>query len=289
VRGVDYTVPGVPYGVEPGNSLRPCPAQYDSLGRPLADNGPYKLDCGHGTGVASIAAGTTYGVAKNASIISVKVIPCDPDAPYPCSGKASTIVSGINWVVRNHATPAVMNLSLALRATSTNANEMTALDNAVEGAVASGITTIAAAGNGNGNDGACFYSPARTPNAITVGATTRWDERWVDTYWHVGSNTGPCIDLYAPGAEIPSAYITGPDAERPRFASSGLPAQSGTSFAAAHVTGIVAQYLQVHPTAMPAEVTNWLLTNATPGAIDTTRYSLGNGPNRLAYSYCVLP
>ncbi|MCU1373821.1 MAG: hypothetical protein JWO68_1107, partial [Actinomycetia bacterium] len=210
-------------------------------------------DCnGHGTHVASIVAGTTFGVAKAATIVPVRVLSCTG------SGWIGDAINGINWAVADAqaaGAPAVINLSVG---TGISAS----IDYAVENAVNAGITVVVAAGN-NGGD-ACNYSPAHDPAVITVGSVDRYDAR-VGT-----SNSGSCVDLYAPGTNIVGASHT---------STTGSVLKSGTSMAAPHVTGLVARYLSSHPTATPAEVDAALKAAATPDVISEVA-----GPTLLAHA-----
>lgn len=171
------------------------------------------LDCnGHGTHVAVTIAGSTYGVAKAATIVPVRVLDCAG------SGYLSGVISGLDWVGTNHpvGTPAVVNMSLGGGASST-------LDAAVESLVSKGLTVVVAAGNSAAD--ACTASPARTPGALTVAASNNLDG------FASFSNFGSCVDLIAPGVAITSAWI----------GSSTATAQiSGTSMASPHVAGLVA-------------------------------------------------
>jgi subtilisin family serine protease len=209
-------------------------------------------DCnGHGTHVAGTIAGTTWGVAKSATVHPVRV--------FSCSGGSanSTIINAVNWVAANAVKPAVTNMSLGGGAS-------TALDNAVTAAINSGVTFAVAAGNSNVN--ACNTSPARTPAAITVGATTSTDAR--ASY----SNFGSCLDLFAPGSSITSAWYTSTTATN---------TISGTSMATPHVAGVVALYLQGNPTASPATVRSAIVGNATTGVVGNPGR---RSPNVLLFS-----
>lgn len=211
-------------------------------------------DCnGHGTHVAGTVGGTTYGVAKGVSLVAVRVLDCGG------SGSTSGVIAGIDWVTAHHggSNPAVANMSLGGGAS-------TALDNAVAASIADGVTYAVAAGNSNRD--ACRYSPARTPAAITVGATTSTDAR--ASY----SNYGKCLDLFAPGSSITSAWYT---------SNSATATISGTSMATPHVAGVAALYLQGSPSASPATVRNALVANATSGKVT----SAGRGsPNLLLFT-----
>ncbi len=209
-------------------------------------------DCnGHGTHVAGTVGGATWGVAKATQLIPVRVLGCNG------SGTTSGVIAGVDWVTANHVKPAVANMSLGGGASST-------LDNAVANAVAAGVTFVVAAGNSNAN--ACNYSPARAASAITVGATTSTDAR--ASY----SNFGSCLDLFAPGSSIKSAWYT---------SSTATNTISGTSMASPHVAGVAALILEGSPTASPAAVTEAIVTAATTGKVT----SAGTGsPNRLLFS-----
>ena len=210
-------------------------------------------DCnGHGTHVAGTVGGTTWGVAKQVRLVPVRV--------FGCSGGSSnsTIIAGIDWVRANRVLPAVANMSLGGPASS-------ATDTATNNPISSGVTVVVAAGNDNGAN-ACNYSPARVANAVTVGSSTRTDAR------SSFSNIGSCVNIFAPGSAITSAWHTSTSASN---------SISGTSMASPHVAGAAALYLTNNPSASPATVRNWLYSNAT-----TNRLSgVGSGsPNRLLYT-----
>jgi len=211
-------------------------------------------DCnGHGTHVAGTVGGTTWGAAKGVSLIPVRVLDCAG------SGSWSSVLAGVDWVANSPQRPAVANLSLGGAASG-------ALDAAVAGAVAKGVTVVVAAGNSNAD--ACTVSPAREPSAITVGATTVLDAR--ASY----SNWGSCVDIFAPGSGISSAWNTSATASN---------TIGGTSMASPHVTGVAALALAGNPNATPAAVAALLASSATPNRL--VPISMGPGsPNLLVYA-----
>jgi subtilisin family serine protease len=203
---------------------------------------------GHGTHVATTIAGSTYGVAKKAKIVAVRVL--DNNG----SGTTAGVIAGIDWVTTNHSGPSVANLSLGGGASST-------LDTAVRNSIASGVTYAIAAGNSSAN--ASSYSPARVTEAITVGATTNTDAK--ASY----SNYGSVLDLFAPGSSITAGWNTSDTATN---------TISGTSMATPHVAGAAAVYLAGHTSATPAQVSTALVNGATSGVVT----SPGTGsPNKL--------
>ncbi|MFG2587652.1 S8 family peptidase [Streptomyces sp. NPDC048438] len=220
-----------------------------SYGYDFVDNDSTAQDgAGHGTHVATTVAGTTYGVAKKAKIVAVRVLGNDG------SGTTAGVIAGVDWITANHVANSVANVSLGGGASTT-------LDNAVSKSIASGVTYSIAAGNSGAL--ASGYSPARVATAITVGATTRTDAR--ASY----SNYGPVVDIFAPGSDITAGWNT---------SNSATYTGSGTSFAAPHVSGAAAVYLTSHPGAAPATVASALVNGATSGVLT----GVGTGsPNKL--------
>lgn len=217
------------------------------------DDGRGTKDCdGHGTHVAGTVGSSRYGVAKKVTLRPVRVLNCRG------RGRTSWLISGVEWVTSHHkAGPAVANMSLSGGASR-------ALDDAVRSSIIDGVTYTLAAGNED--DDACRYSPARVGSALTVGATTRSDER------SPFSNTGVCVDLFAPGSEIASTWHT---------SNTAATLLSGTSMAAPHVAGAAALILQRHPKATPDQVAEALLDSATRGVVTNRGAS---SPNRLLFS-----
>ena len=216
---------------------------YDAVDGGSAD------DCnGHGTHVAGTIGGSAYGVAKDVSLVAVRVLDCSG------SGTNSGVIAGIDWVTAHHqpGQPAVANMSLGGGAS-------TALDAAVSRSIADGVSYAVAAGNGNSRgvpQDACKSSPARVAGALTVGATDRTDKP------ASFSNYGACLDVFAPGVGITSAWYTGMTATN---------TISGTSMATPHVAGVAALYLQNQPAATPATVATAIRTATTKDQVPTTR------------------
>ncbi|GAB2589883.1 hypothetical protein Aab01nite_41040 [Paractinoplanes abujensis] len=209
------------------------------------------VDCnGHGTHVAGTVGGSTYGVAKAVRLVGVRVLNCSG------SGTTAGVIAGVNWVTNNAVKPAVANMSLG-------GGVSTTLDNAVAASINSGVTYALAAGNSTAN--ACNSSPSRVAAAITVGATTSTDAR--ASY----SNYGTCLDIFAPGSSITSAWYNS------NTATSTI---SGTSMASPHVAGAAALVLSRNTGYTPAQVRDSLVNNATTGVV--TNPGTGS-PNRLLF------
>ncbi|WP_157631266.1 S8 family serine peptidase [Catelliglobosispora koreensis] len=223
-----------------------------SHGRDTVDNDNDATDChGHGTHVAGTVAGGAYGVAKGASLVAVRVLNCQG------SGSFAGIVAGVDWVTANAVKPAVANMSLG--GTGTNA----ALETAVTNSINSGVVYALAAGNSNAD--ACNFTPARTPAAITVGATESNDAR--ASY----SNFGTCLDIFAPGSGITSAWFSSDTATN---------TISGTSMASPHVAGVAALILSANPGWTAQQVRDRMVADSTPNKV--TNPGTGS-PNRLLY------
>lgn len=227
----------------------------DFVGRLLAGHdvvtpGGSGEDCnGHGTHVAGTVAGATHGFARAARLVPVRVLDCFGE------GTTAGVISGIDWVIEHHQSgvPAVLNMSLG-------GSFSPSLNAAVDRAVADGITVVVAAGNENSD--ACRRSPASASSALTVGSTTSADQR------SSFSNFGACLDLFAPGSSITSAWVGG---------ATSTNTISGTSMASPHVAGAVAAYLSVWPASSPTEVTNGLVGASTRGVVTNAGPASPNG------------
>jgi serine protease len=215
------------------------------------NDGNGHTDCnGHGTHVSGTVGGATYGVAKGVTLHLVRVLDCNG------FGLSSQVIAGVDWVTAHRIKPAVANMSLG-------GGPQPTLDQAVTKSIQAGVTYVIAAGNSNAD--ACNVSPARTPLAITVGASDISDNR------ASFSNLGRCLDLFGPGVNISSDWNAGASATR---------ILSGTSMATPHVTGAVALYLQGHPTAAPSGATYGVQATATPNLIKNAG---AGSPNLLLY------
>jgi subtilisin family serine protease len=221
-------------------------------GRDAVDNDNNATDChGHGTHVAGTAGGNSFGVAKGATLVAVRVLNCAG------SGSTTSIVNGINWVTGNAIHPAVANMSLG------GGGNNTTMNNAVANSINSGVSYAIAAGNSNSN--ACNFSPALVPAAITVGATAINDNR------ASFSNFGTCLDIFAPGQSITSAWFT---------SNTATNTISGTSMASPHAAGVAALILAASPGLSPAQVRNEMVADATTNVVGNP----GSGsPNRLLF------
>jgi aqualysin 1 len=199
-------------------------------------------DCnGHGTHVAGTIGGAKYGVAKNVSLVSVRVFGCSGGAAF------SRVIAAVDWVTGNAKKPAVANMSLG-------GGGHTATDDAVRASIRSGISYAVAAGNDSQD--ACRYTPARVREAMTIGSTTSDDSR------SSFSNVGDCVDWFAPGSSITSAWSTSNTATR---------TISGTSMAAPHAAGVAALYLQGTTGVAPATVKSALFDLTTKGVVSRAR------------------
>lgn len=212
---------------------------------------------GHGTHCAGTVAGQTWGIAKEANLIAVKVLGDNG------SGSMSGVIDGIDWVAEdaaNSGKKSVANMSLGGSKSQTQNDAVAAL-------VDSGVTVAVAAGNDNSN--ACDYSPASEPRAITVAATDINNAR--ASY----SNYGPCVDIFGPGSSITSSWIGKPSATK---------TISGTSMASPQVAGTAAKVLSANPNLTPDQVAARLLSDASDGEI----INVMGSPNKMVFGTCTL-
>ncbi|NBC17993.1 MAG: S8 family serine peptidase [Bacteroidetes bacterium] len=227
-----------------------------SVGFDAIGDGQNGQDCdGHGTHVAGTVGGTTWGIAKDVSLVAVRVLDCQG------SGTISGVVAGVDWVTNNAQKPAVANMSLGGGASST-------LDDAVRNSIASGVQYAVAAGNGDWlgrEQDACDGSPSRVTEAMTVSATDDTDTK---ASW---ANYGSCVDWFSPGVSITSAWI-GSDSDTNTI--------SGTSMAAPHTAGIAALYLEGNPGADAQTVRDAIYNETTKNVVSDARTS----NNHLTYS-----
>ena len=208
-------------------------------------------DCnGHGTHVSGTIGGATYGIAKGVRLVAVRVLNCAG------IGLTSGVIAGVDWVTGDHVAgaPAVANMSLG-------GGQSAALDQAVRNSIADGVVYSVAAGNDNAD--ACNASPAGASGVFTVAASEKTDAK--ASY----SNWGTCVEAYGPGSAIKSTYLAGLTMTL-----------SGTSMATPHVTGVAALYKAANGDQPSATVANWIVTNATAGAISGNP---SGTPNRLLF------
>ncbi|MFF1411863.1 S8 family peptidase [Streptomyces sp. NPDC058289] len=199
---------------------------------------------GHGTRVAGPAAGKTYGVAKKADLISVRVLGCDGQ------GEFSGVIAGLDWVAKNAKQPAVLNGSLG-------GDKSDAVNNAANAVTDAGVLPVIAAGNSS--EDACSVSPASASKVLTVAASNPWDE---ETSY---SSHGQCVTVYAPGKTIVSAKLGG-----------GSIALNGTSMAAPHVAGVAALYKAAHPNATPEVINEFIEAESTKDVLGSLSKTSSN-------------
>ncbi|MCU1383093.1 MAG: hypothetical protein JWL71_1790 [Acidobacteria bacterium] len=200
---------------------------------------PPSPERGHGTHVASILAGRTFGVARAVRVHALRIL--------PCTGTTRTdytaAVRGVEWITAHGLKPAVVNISPARFET-----DDTALDMALERSIAAGFVYVLSAG---GLPNVAAFSPQRVAAAIVVGSTDASDTARQSGY-------GPRLTIFAPGIGIRGAGSASDTAE---FTG------DGDSYAAPFVAGVAALYLQQHPAASPADVKRALIAAGTRGVV----------------------
>jgi subtilisin family serine protease len=232
--------------------IRTSHGQFGTRARNVYDAfGGNGQDCnGHGTHVAGTVGGSTHGVAKGVQLRGLRVLDCNG------SGSTSGIIAAIDWLRANHTKPAVANLSLGGGFSS-------AMNTAVNNLWNAGVFVAVAAGNENQN--ACNVSPASAANVYTVASSTSGDAKSNFSNW------GSCVNIYAPGSSITSAWHT---------SNTATNTISGTSMASPHVAGVAALIFETNRTASPGAVANWLTSNATTNRISGNPTGT---PNRLLF------
>lgn len=236
---------------------------------------------GHGTGVAGVIAGRSFGIAKQARLVDVRVFNCSP-----IGDATPAIVAGLDWVAANVVRPAVVNLSLQLKLGSSSP----ALRAAVQAILAKDVLVVAAAGNDN--DDAQNVEPANIPGVLAVSASTSAEQRWrevtqtsgcLPSIPGCGSNFGSVVALFAPGRAVRTSTYNPADVN-------AVNTVNGTSIAAAFVSGVAAATMQTlwpdysKPGAnlhtFNEIVSTVIVANATTGALGDTQ----TAPNRLLFA-----
>ncbi|KAK9868494.1 hypothetical protein WJX84_000258 [Apatococcus fuscideae] len=254
-----------------------------SYGTDFVNNSNSAADCeGHGTHVASTAVGRAVGVAKEARIVAVRVLDCAG------SGSVSSVVAGLDWVATNAQLPAVVTLSLGI----TKGSNSQALEQAVTSLIQNfNVTVVAASGNTDGDS--CQEAPADVRSSIAVGASdltfkfnasegTQTGNEPIYPY----SNTGACLDIFAPGVNILAACGSANRCDT--LNDTAYAWASGTSMAVPHVAGVAAVYLSNNPTATPDQVKAAIIQASTPDVLDSDSFWPGT-PNRLLYGDLTAP
>ena len=253
---------------------------------------------GHGTHVASIAAGNGRisnaqytGIAPNANVINLRVL------GVTGSGNVSAVLSALDWVLTNRSVYNIRVVNMSLGAPAVDSYKNDPVCRAVRRLVDAGVVVVAAVGNnGINSSGQKIYgqvhSPGNEPSAITVGAANTYgtDQRrddviasyssrgptrsaWIDAYGlkHYDNLIKP--DLAAPGnkliyAEAPNNYLV---TQNPSLDAGVSPTDgrrmmymNGSSMATPIAAGAAALLLQVNPTLTPNMVKLLLMYTAQP-------------------------
>ncbi|KAJ3526668.1 hypothetical protein NMY22_g10076 [Coprinellus aureogranulatus] len=237
---------------------------------------------GHGTHCAGTAIGGRYGVAKKANVYAVKVL---SDSG---SGSTADVVSGLNWAVSaatGGGKPAVFSMSLG-------GSPNTALDTATKNAVAAGFHVVVAAGNSNVD--AINSSPARVPEAVTVGASNILDQR------ASFSNYGALVDVFAPGQNVISAWkdsdsvsllkrCNAEDLRELKIHASGYCLSVRYFMATPHVAGLIAYYISTEGNITPAAMSLKLKTKALLGVQNPFTLPAGTVNNLVCNQFQIGP
>ena len=201
----------------------------------------YGRDChGHGTHVASVCGGKTYGSAKKVNMYSIRVLGCDNAAPW------SVVIDGLDYisgVVPARGRPAIVSMSLS-------GSYHRAVNEVVERLASEGITVVTVAGNGKADS--CSRSPGSSDSAITVAGSSSVDGLYSST------NYGVCIDIFAPGSRIRGADMN---------CTKCYKYLSGTSMAAPLVSGVAAIHLSRKPRLTPTDVKTTLISDSISGVL----------------------
>jgi len=217
-------------------------------------------DNGHGTHCAGTVLADTYGLARGAIAVAVKVLNAQG------SGSYAAIISGIQWAVNDHKSRgtgrSVANMSLG-------GGKNQALNDAVAAAVKAGVLMVVAAGNDNKD--ACTGSPASEPLAVSVGATDSMDTRATFSNW------GKCVDVFGPGVAITSTWKKTAGQQNP------INTISGTSMAAPHVAGVAVKLWALNPSAQQAAITKLLMDTTTNNLVKNPG---AGSPNKLVFQAC---
>ncbi|CAI4214019.1 unnamed protein product [Parascedosporium putredinis] len=220
-----------------------------------ADGKPFVDTDGHGSHVAGTIGGKTFGVAKEATLVSVKIM-------HNGITDSSNVLTGLEWaaadiVEKGRVGKAAINMSIG-------GGRMFSINRAVTSAFRQGILVVAA--SGNTDDLASSSSPGSTYEALTVGAI---DEEWNEA---VFSNWGPTVDILAPGVGVVSVGITGPNARQ---------TLDGTSMAAPHVTGLAVYLMVAENITDPGALTTRIKELATKNQVKNLKFG---SPNLIAYN-----
>ncbi|CAE6521120.1 unnamed protein product [Rhizoctonia solani] len=201
---------------------------------------------GHGTHTAGIAACEEYGGAKGAKIKALKVL------DEKGSGPISAFIAAIQWAVKDCKAgdqSCIVNMSIGSFDPTCDSTD---LDDAVRYAIGQGLHFTVAAGNTATDVNLSSITPARVKEANTIGAVDSQNQRYAL------SNYGPLVDIWAPGVDIKSAWIGGPEAEH---------TMSGTSMSAPYVASILAKTISKYGSKSPAALSDDLKNHAKPAVI----------------------